>query len=69
MLLYKCSTRPMMEKIQANKCRLVKITKNIIDAMHTLKNMMQTFTSKNKIFKEKEGCAMYNVILKNKHIV
>lgn len=41
----------MVEKIQANKCP-TKTTKDIVDVMHTLKIMMQTFTSKNK--KEEE---------------
>jgi hypothetical protein len=34
----------MMKKIQANKC-LAKITKDIVDAMHTSNVMTQRFTS------------------------
>jgi hypothetical protein len=36
----------MMEKIQTNKCP-TKITKDIVMAMCTLKNVMQTFRRKN----------------------
>jgi hypothetical protein len=45
-----------MEKIQANKCPS-KMTKDIAMAMHTLENVMQTFTRKisdvNLVFKVK----------------
>jgi hypothetical protein len=47
-----------VEKIQANKFPN-KTTKDIVHAMHTLKIMMQTFTSKNIIFKTNKGHAMY----------
>ncbi len=42
---HKCFASPIMEKIQANKCPS-KMTKGIAMAMHTLKNVMQTFTRK-----------------------
>jgi hypothetical protein len=48
----------MVEKIQANKCPN-KTTKDIVDVMHTLKIMTQTFTSKNNIFKTNKGHVMY----------
>jgi hypothetical protein len=48
----------MMEKIQANKCPN-KTTKDIADVMYTLKIMMQTFTTKNNIFKTNKGHARY----------
>jgi hypothetical protein len=49
----------VVEKIQANNCPK-KTTKDIVDVMHTLKIMMQTFTNENSIFKTNKGHAMYN---------
>jgi hypothetical protein len=54
-----------MEKIKAQKKCLTKIAKYIVGVMHILKNVMQTFTSKNNLFKTNEsrgfmvqGCVM-----------
>jgi hypothetical protein len=58
----------MVEKIQANKCPN-KTTKDIVDVMHTLKIMMQTFTSKNNILKTNKGHAMYNVMFLKQNVV
>jgi hypothetical protein len=51
----------VVEKIQANKCPN-KTTKDIVDVMRSFKIMVQTFTSKNNIFKTNKGHAMYNVM-------
>jgi len=58
----------MVEKIQANKCPS-KTTKDIVNVMHTLKIMMQKFTSTNNIFKTNKGHAMYNVMFLKQNVV
>jgi hypothetical protein len=46
-----------------------KITKDIVDSMHTLKIVMQKFTSKNNIFKTNKRCAMYDVSIEKKVVL